>query len=294
MHIVAEVYNRIRPLSHGITFVFILSIYPLYAQPDKQILLVGTFHFNNPGLDAVKTNTFDINSPVAQKDIESMCNQFTSFKPDKIFVEWPLEEQAKLDTLYQIYLAEKYEKYISQLYSKPSQLNFYRNNEIFRVAFKVAKKAGLRQVLAFDFTRTSFPFDSAFSAMKKANQTRLLGLIDNDFKMMAETVNQKMETMRIPDILIDLNKPENLRMDKAWYIKRMNRAGALSQYAGAFLTAEWYRRNLYMYSIIQKQVTDSDHRIMVLAGSGHAAMLKEFVELDGLMNLVDVETILKR
>ncbi len=294
MNIAAVVYKMIRPLSQGITFVFILSIYPLYAQSDKQLLLVGTFHFNNPGLDAVKTKTFDINSPVAQTDIEWMGKQFTSFKPDKIFVEWPVEEQAKLDTLYQVYLSDQYDQYISRRYSKSRQLNFYRNNEIFQLAFKVAKMAGLRQIHAFDYTKTSFPFDSAFSAIKKANQTSLLGLIDNDFKMMTATVNQKIETMRIPEILIDLNKPENLRIDKAWYIKRMNRAGAVSEYAGAFLTAEWYRRNLYMYSIIQKQIIDSDHRIIVLAGSGHAAMLKEFVELDGLMNLVNLDTILKR
>ncbi|MFQ3173326.1 MAG: hypothetical protein ACI8W0_000416, partial [Flavobacterium sp.] len=40
---------------------FIIAFNPTYSQAKKkQILLIGTFHFENPGLDAAKVNTFNV------------------------------------------------------------------------------------------------------------------------------------------------------------------------------------------------------------------------------------------
>jgi hypothetical protein len=273
--------------------VFLIHGLPSIGQTfEKQVLLLGTFHFNNPGLDVVKTTTFDVMNATVQQEIAVISNKIALFSPDKIFVEWPADEQERLDSLYQFYLNGKYEEYISKRYTKISKLNFYRQNEIFQLAFRIGKIKGLKRIYAFDYTKTEFPFDSVTAAMKKAGQTKIMADIDNDFKLWGEKENKNRETMTLTEMLMEVNSITNLWKDKAWYIQRMNRAGELNDYAGPFLVAEWYRRNLYMYSTIQKQLGSSDQRIMVLAGSGHAAMLKEFIELDGALKFVDVNHVI--
>ena len=62
--------------------------------------------------------------------------------------------------------------------------------------------------------------------------------------------------------------------------------GPVGNFIGPFLTAEWYKRNLYMWSLIQKGMEDKDQRIMVLAGASHAAMINRFLTNDPAWKVV--------
>ncbi|MET0944855.1 MAG: hypothetical protein ABWY22_05575, partial [Flavobacterium sp.] len=66
----------------------------------KQIVLFGSFHFENPGLDVAKVNTFNVMTDKSQKELENITDKIKQFGPDKIFVEWNYQKQAKLDTFY--------------------------------------------------------------------------------------------------------------------------------------------------------------------------------------------------
>ena len=55
-------------------------------------------------------------------------------------------------------------------------------------------------------------------------------------------------------------------------------AGEADDFSGALLTSEWFKRNLYMWSLILKNTANTDERIMVLAGSSHAAMFELFAK----------------
>ena len=75
---------------------------------EKEALLIGTSHYHNPGLDAVKTKSFDILSQTAQLELEEISSDIKAYNPSKIFVEWPYNEQRKLDSLYKLYKEDKY------------------------------------------------------------------------------------------------------------------------------------------------------------------------------------------
>ncbi|GAB3232276.1 hypothetical protein GCM10027346_19400 [Hymenobacter seoulensis] len=57
------------------------------------LLLIGTFHFDNPGLDISKINTLDVLSPKVQTELETISGRIAAFQPDKVFVEWPADAQ---------------------------------------------------------------------------------------------------------------------------------------------------------------------------------------------------------
>jgi len=112
-----------------IFFLFMtLSVY-LHAQSTKkEILLIGTFHFNNPGADIAQVKNFDIMNKKSQNELEVIANKISTYKPDKIFVEWEYNKQARLDTLYNLYIDNKYFNYIEERYPRNS---FYQQNEMF-------------------------------------------------------------------------------------------------------------------------------------------------------------------
>lgn len=258
-----------------------------------ELLLIGTFHFHNPGADLVKMKTFDVMAPKVQTELETITNKINQFAPDKIFVEWSSEDQAGLDELYTQYLGEKYEAYINAKYPNPKGRDFYLKNEIVQLAFRAGKKAKLTKIYALDYNKTSFPYDSVMKAMKEAQQEALIKGIESDLKAVETSFNKKVETSSLTQILLDFNTKEDLKANKAFYIDRLNRAGTTSNFAGPYLVSEWYRRNLYMYSLVQKSVEATDDKVMVLVGAGHAAMMKEFIEVDNRFRIQELKNVLK-
>ncbi|MNF01041.1 hypothetical protein D3C80_1999720 [compost metagenome] len=78
-----------------------------------------------------------------------------------------------------------------------------------------------------------------------------------------------------------------------WYLEVANRTGNPDDFTGASLVSNWYKRNLYMYSLVQKLTESTDNKIMVLLGAGHAAMLREFLAHDPEFEIVELSTVLK-
>ncbi|OON67863.1 DUF5694 domain-containing protein [Hymenobacter sp. CRA2] len=265
---------------------------PAQTKP-AELLLLGTFHFHNPGADIVKTKSFDVLAPKAQAELETMTGRLSQWHPDKVFVEWDWNSQAELDALYQLYLGGQYEQAIRAKYAKPGQRDFYLKNEIIQLAFRTAKKAGLKRVYAFDYTKTSFPFDSVQKAMQQAHQDALMQRIGETFKKVEAEQNQKLSTLTLTQLLLDFNTPQSNRENKGAYLDLLNKAGSIGSFAGPWLVSEWYRRNLYMYSVVQKTVEPADQRVLVLAGAGHTAMLREFAEYDSRFRLKELKDVVK-
>ncbi len=110
----------------------------------KEVLLIRTLHFNNPGADVVKTKSFDILNTEAQTELEEIAESIKKYNPSKIFVEWPYDEQIKLDSLYDLYKSGEY-------FSNDKLSGFYQKNEIFLLAFRTAKLNNLERVYAIDY-----------------------------------------------------------------------------------------------------------------------------------------------
>jgi hypothetical protein len=257
-----------------------------------ELLLLGTFHFQNPGADLVKTKTFDVLAAKPQAELAVMTDKLKAFGPQKIFVEWPYNEQTELDELYQAYRGGKYEAYVKGKYPEKRH-NFLLRNEIIQLAFRAGQKAGLPRIHAFDYTHTAFPYDSVQRAIKAAQQEGLQQQIDALFKRITAEQNRKIETLTLTQLLLDFNSPQSLAANKGCYLELFNRAGSPDNFAGAYLVSEWYRRNLYMYALVQKLTAPTDTRVLVLVGAGHAAMMQEFVRSDPRFRLRAPKDVLK-
>ncbi|MGM0934059.1 MAG: DUF5694 domain-containing protein [Bacteroidota bacterium] len=238
----------------------------------KEILLIGTFHYNNPGADVAKTKSFDILSEKSQLELEQISSSIKKYNPTKVFVEWPYNEQNELDSLYQLYKENKY-------FTNDSLSDFYLKNEIFQLAFRVAKQNNLDKVYGVDYPDTEFPYQEVMNDIESNNQINLKEQIEKSIAQFTTDFDSMIESgASLKELTFAMNTEEMRNASNDLHINMFSLAGSTDEFNGVYLTSEWYRRNLYMWSLIQKNTSISDERVMFLTGSSHAAMIELFVK----------------
>ena len=246
-------------------------ITPDKNQSSKEVLLIGTFHYNNPGADVAKIKSFDILNKKTQLELQDMSSRIKHYNPTKLFVEWSYNKQAELDSLYQLYTKDQY-------FTNDSLSDFYLKNEIFQLAFRIAKENNLNKVYAMDYKETSFPFEAVMEDIEKNKQSELKETIEDGINKFTSEFDNKIEAgISLLELTYYLNSPEMRSFSNHFHNNIMLLAGGTDDFNGPFLASEWFKRNLYMWSIIQKNIQESDERIVVLAGSSHAAMFEIFI-----------------
>ena len=67
-------------------------------------MLLGTYHFANPGRDVIKQDIDDVLQPKRQAELEDLATRLASWKPDRIAVEWPISQTDTVRARYARYL----------------------------------------------------------------------------------------------------------------------------------------------------------------------------------------------
>ena len=253
----------------------------------KEALLIGTFHYHNPGADVVKTKTFDVMSEESQLQLELMAENISTFNPDQIFVEWPYDEQEKLDSLYTLYKEGKY-------FKNDNLSEFYKKNEIFQLAFRAANKTDLRNVHAIDYNDTRFPFDSLMKVITYHNQADLQTEIENGIEHFTTEFDTKIEDgASLLDLTYYLNSEDMRSRSNKFHTEIPLLAGDKENFIGPFLASEWHRRNLYMWSLALKSVKKENDKIVLLLGASHAAMIRGYIDSDENWKAIELKEIME-
>src|ERR1043165_2541818 len=110
--------------------------FPAVCAPNEvQVMLLGTYHFANPGKDVVKQDLDDVLQPRRQKEVEHLAQRLASWKPDKVAVEWPWS--------FTDSTAARYARYRAGTLA-PSR------NEVVQLGFRIAASLGQPAVYPID------------------------------------------------------------------------------------------------------------------------------------------------
>ncbi|EJL71140.1 DUF5694 domain-containing protein [Chryseobacterium populi] len=237
-----------------------------FKNSKTKVLVVGSFHFDYPNLDAHKTNKedqVDVLSPKAAKEVTELVEYIKRFKPTKITIEaWPswnanqkLKEynegkhRDKRDERYQLAMRIANELKINELFSIDAESilddlekHFGKTDSAF---FKNLSKD-------YDF-RSDDPISQQFIAFYKSSEPK-------NFKSLLDTFTY-------------MNSKESHQYGYGAYLSGDFK---LREYDGAdMLALYWYSRNLRMFRNIQNIPHNGEDRILVIAGNGHAAVLRQ-------------------
>lgn len=202
----------------GIALVVIAL--PLAAQQPSDVLLLGTYHFANPGLDVVRTDVADVLAPDRQAEIAAIVNALARFQPTKIAVERTADAAPRLDSSYAAYRAEDHS---------------LTRNEIQQIGFRLAAMLGLERLDPID-VHGEFPFD-AVMAYAAAHDSDFVHFIEAALANVTAEENRR-QTLPIAQNLALRNDPADIAQAQAFYL-RIATVGAGDTYVGADLVAKW-------------------------------------------------------
>jgi len=239
-------------------------------------MVLGTYHFANPGLDAVKVKQRDIMAADRQKEVENLVSSLAKFKPTKIFVEITVDRQAELDQAYKSFLAGE---------SKLAP------TEVHQVGFRLAKALNHPQLYASDY-KSDMDFNGLMQFAAKNGMTDFLQRMQGLMQKLGDVFSTWDQKYTVGEILAIHNEQEFLRKGNALYTD-MLAVGKHPDYPGADLVAGWYRRNTIIYDNIRRQLK-ADDRALVIYGSGHVYYLNQLFRDDEKIELVSPSKLLPK
>jgi len=243
---------------------------PLQADEPAQVMLIGTFHFDNPGKDVVKVDDFDIFTDDSQAYLQAFTRRLAAFKPTRVLLEYDPENEALINQRYEDYLQGNYE---------------LGGNEIYQLGFRIAQQAGLPAVQSFDEREVHWQAEALFEYVKLHDVPEM--------KRFNEMISDNTREDKAARAGLDLSGLLKLANDPVEDRKNMNLylatnpIGVRDGFAGADATASWWRRNFRMYANIQKAARPGE-RVIVIGGQGHTAILKTFLEIDSQLEGIPV------
>lgn len=251
-------------------------------QPAK-VLLLGTFHFAYPQADAHKTdsaNFIDVLSEKRQQELQQLADVIRKFKPTRIYIE--SQAQRFHDSLYTAYRAGNY---------TPGR------NEIYQVAYRVAKQEGLEKLYAVDASNFASQYYQRFPLIDSMwnNNAAVDTLRDKEwnkrYKRYYDAGDSVETKLTMLENFLLMAQPSTLRrMHGAYLVGGFN---TLTNDGPDILSMWWYSRNLRIFNNILRTKPASSDRIVVLFGNGHMPILKHCFESSPEFEVVELKELVK-
>lgn len=244
------------------------------GEAPARVLMLGLFHFDNPGLDAVKYQPLDVMQPGPQADLAALVDRLVRFAPTRVLLEYPESQDAVINRRYADYRAGGFELPASELY---------------QLGFRVAHRAGLSRVHGFDAQPPPTEVKLwDYLREEPAAERRVLAMIEAE----SRRLQALHRTHGLRQILQQTNTDAEDRRNKGLYLQLNAVGAARGLFHGADASAHWWHRNLRMYARMQQQAAPGE-RVLVLAGSGHVAILRELLRSDPERVEEDVQAYLR-
>ena len=243
------------------------------------IMILGSTHLANPGMDAFNTKMDDVLAPKRQREIEQLVTQLKAFRPTKVAIEADERFDAKINADYHGYLEGTYQ---------------LKRGEGDQIGFRLAKQMGHPKIYCVDY------WPERWLILEKIDDHLI------DYYAFAETHNQEhflgpppvtegkivkdkegttwIEPERYQSIIemyIQDNEPQGRRADHQAYLQSA-RIGLGDQYPGAnWVAHSWYARNLKIFVNLTRITESADDRILLIIGAGHVFLVQQFLEDSG-------------
>ncbi len=248
-----------------------------------KVLLLGTFHFKDAGLDDFKPlHEVDIFSEQRQAEIEQVVRCLDAYRPTVVGVEATAESRERLDSRYAAYRAGSFEL--------PA-------NEIYQLGFRVAAAQDLEAVEPIDAKgRWYEPYIDPEEWAVEHGQAEALIASETPWEEFYEATysyedaRKMRQTLR--EFFVETNQEANLLESHGHYLLGSFKAGLGDEYPGADGKTAWYNRNLRIFANILRTIESPDERVLVVIGAGHVPIIRHAIQASPQVELVEVEQYL--
>jgi hypothetical protein len=236
-----------------------------------EVMIVGTYHFSNPGQDQHDVKADDVLTPQRQQQLDAIAKGLARFHPTVVGVEWPAD-----------LVNERYAKFRSGTL-EPSR------NEVVQLGFRLAKGANLAAVRGID-ADGDFPYEAVQAWAQKNGAMDGLTATQNDIEASVAKLTELQHSGTIGSALREMNRPENIANDYSFYAKLLH-YGSCDEQPGAKLLSAWNARNFDICARLVQSLHPGDHAV-VFFGAGHSYLLRRCVSETPGLKLVEANQYL--
>ena len=258
------------------TALLLSAAAPLHAQaPRPQVMILGTYHMDNPGMDYANATADDVLAPHRQAEIAAVAQALAEFRPTRIAVEVPPSRDSAVNAQYQAYRAGRYT---------------LTRNEVDQLGYRLAAMLGHERVYPVDY-RLDMDFGGAMQWAAQNGQGELAQRMAAEVQALVAEMNARIATASIGAVLADANSARADSLHGLYLL--LATVGRDTTYKGAREVANWYTRNLHIFANIAR-VAQPGERVLVIVGSGHGTLLRQFTDESPDLELVSVQPYLAR
>ena len=249
-----------------------------FPEAKAQVLVVGTFHFDYPGLDAHQIgdeDKVDVLTEPKRSEVTELVDYIKKFKPSKIAIEATPGWKA----------TEKLRRYRN---------GEYRNerDERFQLGMRIADDLQLDTLYSIDagsMAQDILELDSSYSVKLWEGYDFES---DDPYEAYVKNWFEAKDSLSAKMNLLDYFKLTNTREYHQYgYGAYLIGDFKLDNERGAdILSYWWYNRNVRIFRKLQTIVESPADRILVIFGSGHAAVLRQLIECSPELEFIEFDS----
>src|SRR5437763_2994889 len=229
----------------------LLAQSPTPAPARIQVMVLGTYHFDNPRQDLHNMKVDSVLTPAKQTELADVASRLAKFKPTKIAVE-ALSDRPD-------FVSNKFDAFTPDKLSKDP-------DERTQIACRLAHQLNHKSVYGIDEqskTIDYFPVDKVEAYAKAHGQGAALGQMQEKVEEMMKQMEIAQKTKPIRAMLADVNEPARVLADHENFYYELVSVASEREQQGAELNAAWYQRNTKIFAKV-KQIADAGDRVLVV------------------------------
>jgi hypothetical protein len=256
---------------------YLLALFLVFAPAASQaaeparVLIVGTYHFSNPGQDQANVESVDVSVPARQAELQAVADALAKFEPTLVGVEWPADAART-----------QYAQYLDG--SLPPS-----TNEVVQLGFRLAKQQGLKQVHGLDVPG-DFPFEAVQAWAQANGKADALGALMEQAQGITARITALQATHTIGGVLREMNTQRAIDEAASFYAEFL-RYGKGEEQPGVALNAAWAKRNFAICARLLQALQPGD-RAAVFYGQGHVPLLRQCLDVAPGVELVEANRFL--
>lgn len=236
------------------------------APGEVQVMLLGTYHFDNPGQDDVNPKIDDMLVPRRQAELEELAVRLARWQPEQIAVEVPFSDSAAWRAAYERYRAGTL---------RPNR------GEVVQVGFRLAHRLGHPAVYPIDH-HMRIGNDSIGALYGRRPEMRAMGdSIQAILRARTDSGDAVRPSTSVIQHLREGNSEAGLHGGNSFgMFGAMMPVGEGGNYGGPEVIARWYERNIKMAHHLHRVLRPGTRRILAIVGSGHVPPIRNILDED--------------
>ncbi|MFB6236470.1 MAG: DUF5694 domain-containing protein [Halopenitus sp.] len=255
--------------------------WPCCESEQVRVMLLGTYHMDNPGLDEVNVDADDVLADDRQAELRELVDDLAEWEPHRVAVERPYDRDEEVNNRFKEYQSGEREYDREETFPAPHPRRNERNSEcrseVVQVGFRLADRLDHDYVPAVDEHPKESRYDPDPFENRDIDSNRKTALTVEDRETTKAEGDEQLESSTIPEYLAWVNGESNLRKNHDMMFDRGIRE-VDEPFGSPIALAYWYERNIRIVHHLWRTMNADDDRIVLLIGSGHIRVLRHLLE----------------